>query len=144
MSTATWLGTSRTLPGQLVPLLTDIDVSRVAGAPPTRKVKAPVSGVAGPITVPDATPMARPALSPLVRGIIVDMLCAGAHEKRTLYTAGTPIGPIAILGYGTGIGGAGGAGVKQISGIPMSIPPACVFANMWLSLPGARVEASRP
>jgi hypothetical protein len=50
------------------------------------------------MTVPEATPEATPALSPLVSGMLVFMLCAGVNMNMTLYAAGTPIGPIAILG----------------------------------------------
>src|SRR5260370_6047427 len=38
-----------------------------------------------------------------------------------------------MLGYGIGIGGAGGAGVRHTSGNPVSMPPAWVFANMVAS-----------
>jgi hypothetical protein len=76
------------------------------------------------MTVPDATPMETPALSPLVMGIMVPRLCAGIHIiKVFLHTVpGFAIGPIAILGYGTGIGGAGGAGVRHTSGNAISVP----------------------
>ena len=52
-------------------------VKRVAGAPLSNTVNAPVKCREGPITVPDATPSATPALSPLVMGIVVAMLWAG-------------------------------------------------------------------
>lgn len=36
------------------------------------------------MTVPEATPIATPALSPFVMGILVVMLCEGVHVKSTL------------------------------------------------------------
>ena len=83
MTTFTWLGASRA-PGQLVEFCNDVLVTRVAGMPPTRHVKPPVRCREGPITIPDATPVASPALSPLVMGIEVPRLWAGAHMKSTL------------------------------------------------------------
>src|SRR5690606_14566934 len=69
-TTFTWLGTDRT-PGQLVLFWMATLVSRVCGAPPTSTVKAAVTCRRGPITEPDATPVATPALSPLVMGVVV-------------------------------------------------------------------------
>src|SRR5579859_2568006 len=108
-------------PTQFVLFCIDMLVSRVAGMPFSRTVNAPVMCRAGPITHPDATPVATPALSPFDRGIVVDMLWAGAHSKRIVYAAGTPIGAIAMFGYGMGTT-AGPAGVRQTSGNPMSMP----------------------
>jgi hypothetical protein len=39
-----------------------------------------------------------PALSPFVKGTVVPMLWAGAHEKRIVYAAPTPVGPMPMLG----------------------------------------------
>ena len=97
MRTFTWLGTSRQ-PGQFVEFCKDALVTRVAGMPPTRHVKAPVRCREGPMTVPDATPVATPELSPLVMGIVVPRLWAGAHMKSTLGTIFTPMGPAVIFG----------------------------------------------
>jgi hypothetical protein len=49
---------------------------------------------------------------------------------RMVRQFGMAVGPIDIFGYGIGIGGAGGAGVKHTSGNPISIPIICVFANI--------------
>ena len=98
MRTLVWLGASRTLVGQFVPLPMDDMVSRVTGLPPMRTVKAAVTGLAFPMTIPDATPSMTPALSPLVMGMVVPMLWVGAQEKRTLYTADTAVAPIAMFG----------------------------------------------
>ena len=126
--TLTWLGTMEHA-GQFVEFVMVIDVKRVAGMPPTSAVNAAVTCREGPMTMPDATPIATPGLSPFVMGTVVDMLCAGAHMNSTLYAAGIPIGCIEILGYGMGTGPAG-VGVKQTSGAPVDIPIICVFANM--------------
>ena len=67
-------------------------------------------------------------------GMDVLMLCAGVPINKTVYAAGVPIGPMATLGYGIGIGeGEGGAGVRQTSGNPISVPIICVFANITTS-----------
>src|SRR5512132_1255064 len=106
-------------------------VSRVSGAPPTMHVNAAVRRGDGPITMPDATPSMTPVLSPLVITTVENMLCAGAQNISTLYTAGTVIGPSARLGYG--IGTAAG-GVMHTSGKPRSTPIICVLANIESSL----------
>src|SRR5512132_3619091 len=106
-------------------------VSRVSGAPPTMHVNAAVRRRDGPITMPDATPSMTPVLSPLVITTVENMLCAGAQNISTLYTAGTVIGPSARLGYG--IGTAAG-GVMHTSGKPRSTPIICVLANIESSL----------
>src|SRR5664279_2278820 len=99
-------------------------VKRVAGAPPMTTVNAAVTWRAGPITVPEATPVATPALSPLDIGTVDASVCTGAPSMRTLYAAPNAVGPVATLGYGTGTGaGAGGAGVRHTSGNPVSMPP---------------------
>src|SRR5262245_43339261 len=103
MRTWGWLGTRR-MPGQFVMLWIPTLVSRVAGRPPIRQVNAARRWRCGPITIPEATPSATPGLSPFVIGIIVAMLCAGAQQNRTLYAAGTPMGPSAMFGYGIGVG----------------------------------------
>jgi hypothetical protein len=121
MRTFTWLG-ANLAPGTFVEFCSDALVKRVAGIPPNKQVNAPVKCRDGPITVPDATPVTTPALSPLVIGIMVSRLCAGAHINNTLKTGFAAIGPAAILGYGVGIGD-GAAGVRQTSGKPVSAPP---------------------
>jgi hypothetical protein len=126
-----WLGWRRVFVGQFVPLPEDIIVNRVAGLPPIMTLDADVDGLAFPITIPDATPVPTPALSPLVIGMVVPWLCAGALQMRTLYAAETPIALWAMFGYGMGTGaGEGGAGVRHVSGNPLHIPPAWVLANM--------------
>jgi hypothetical protein len=50
---------------------------RVQGVPFSSTVNAPVMWREGPITVCDTTPISTPALSPLVIGVVVAMLCAG-------------------------------------------------------------------
>ena len=40
----------------------------------------------------------RFGISPLVIGMEVHMLCAGAYISSTLYAAGTPIGPAVMFG----------------------------------------------
>src|SRR5262245_38987194 len=62
-------------------------------------------------------------------GIDVLMLCAGIADIRTLYTAPTAVGPIAMLGYEIGTGPAG-EGVRQTSGKPKSCPPIWELANI--------------
>lgn len=109
---------------------------RVAGIPKNKTVNAPVKWRLGPITVADATPVAKPALSPLVMGMVVPMLCAGIPMIKMVGQLGMAIGPIAILGYGIGIGaGDGGTGVRQTSGNPMSMPIIWQFANMGAFYP---------
>lgn len=81
--TLNWLGT-RSTPGQLVLFCRAMLVMRVAGIPPIRHVKEAVMLRFGPITVPDATPVLTPALSPFVRGTMVLMLWAGAQLNRIL------------------------------------------------------------
>lgn len=59
-------------------------VIRDAGIPPMRHVNAPVRCRDGPMTVPDATPMLTPALSPLVIVTEVERLWGSwalAHKK---------------------------------------------------------------
>ena len=88
------------------------------------------------MTVPDATPVARPGLSPFVMGMVVPMLCAGMPMISIVGQLGIAMGPIAILGYGMGIGaGAGGAGVRHTSGNPISVPIIWQFANMVIAYP---------
>jgi hypothetical protein len=123
-STFVWLGASRVFVGQFVPLAMEVIVKRVAGLPPMRTLNAAVVGLSFPITIPEATPVPRPALSPLVIGTEVPMLCAGALAMSTLSTKDTAVAPCAMFGYGMGTGGAGGAGVKHTSGNPLSVPPA--------------------
>jgi hypothetical protein len=84
--------------GQFVPFPEDVMVKRVAGLPPMCTFDADVEGLALPMTMPDATPVPTPALSPLVIGIVVPELCAGAPQMRTLYTADTAEAPCAMLG----------------------------------------------
>jgi hypothetical protein len=48
--------------------------------------------------VPEATPVATPALSPLVMGIEVAMLWAGVPPYSTVGTLGMAVGPMAMLG----------------------------------------------
>ena len=78
-----WLGATRT-PGQFVEFCKEVLVSFVAGMPPTSTVKEAVRCFDGPITMPDATPVLTPALSPFESGTCVLILCAGAHIMRTL------------------------------------------------------------
>jgi hypothetical protein len=68
-----WLGTTRD-PEQLVMFCIVTLFIRVAGIPPTRTVFAPVRWREGPMTVPDATPPAIPALLPFVSGTTVRRL----------------------------------------------------------------------
>ena len=76
----------------------DIEVSRVAGIPENSTVNAPVRCRDGPMTVPDATPMDTPALSPFVSGIVVPRLCAGIAMIITVIWLGIAVGPMAMLG----------------------------------------------
>ena len=81
--------------------------------------------------MPEATPVTTPMLSPLVCGMVVARLCAGAQANNTFACAGIAIGPAPMSGYGSGTGaGAGGAGVRHTSGKAVSTPIICVFANM--------------
>ncbi len=129
-----WLGTSLA-PGQLVEFCKETLVIRVAGIPPISTVKAPVKCLDGPMTVPEATPMATPELSPFVMGIVVPRLWTGIHMISTFTWDGMAVGPIATLGYGIGTGdGDGGAGVKHTSGKPISVPIICVLANIEILL----------
>jgi hypothetical protein len=96
-STVGWLGTSRA-PGAFVEFCSDIEVSRVAGIPENSTVNAPVRCRDGPMTVPDATPMDTPALSPFVSGIVVPRLCAGIAMIITVIWLGIAVGPMAMLG----------------------------------------------
>jgi hypothetical protein len=130
--TFVWLGTIL-VPGQLVEFWSDMLVSFVAGVPPTSTLKAAVRCLHGPMTVPEATPIDTPALSPLVMGMVVAILCTGIHIMRTLNWEGTAVGPIAMLGYGIGTGPTG-EGVRHTSGNPKSIPPICVFTNISILL----------
>ena len=70
----------------------------MAGIPRKRTVNAPVKWRLGPMTVPDATPVATPGLSPFVMGMVVPKLCAGIPMIRIVGQLGMAIGPIAILG----------------------------------------------
>jgi hypothetical protein len=105
-------------------------VNLLAGMPINNTVNAPVKCRLGPITVAEATPVSSPVLSPLVIGTVVAKLCAGIPIISIVRQLGIAVGPIEIFGYGIGIGGAGGAGVKHTSGNPISIPIICVFANI--------------
>lgn len=96
-SNKVWLGTVRT-PGQLVLFCNEALVNLVAGMPLKSTVNAPVKCRLGPMTVPDATPMLMPALSPFVMGIVVPMLCAGPPMMRILGQLGMAMGPAAMLG----------------------------------------------
>ena len=73
-------------------------VSRVAGMPFISTVKAPVTWRCGPITVPEATPIDTPALSPLVIGMLVPMLWLGMHIVMIVGTKPSAIGASAMLG----------------------------------------------
>ena len=59
------------LADRLVLFWSDMLVSRVAGMTPEKTLKEPRRWRSGPITMPEATPMATPALSPLVIGTTV-------------------------------------------------------------------------
>jgi hypothetical protein len=96
-NTFVWLGAIR-LPGMFVEFCNDMLVSLVPGIPAMSTVNEPVTCREGPITIPDATPVATPALSPLVIGIVVLMLCTGMAVMRILYTAPTAMGPAAMFG----------------------------------------------
>jgi hypothetical protein len=86
------------MPGQLVLFCSATLVILVAGMPKNNTVNAPVKWRLGPITVADATPVAKPALSPLVMGIVVPILCAGMPMIKIVGQFGIAIGPIAMLG----------------------------------------------
>jgi len=81
--TLVWLGETR-IPGVFVLFCRDALLIRVKGIPPTSVVNDADKCRLGPMTKPDATPMDTPALSPLVRGTTVLMLCAGAQPIKTL------------------------------------------------------------
>ena len=66
-------------------------MSRVAGEPFNNTENAPDRWRDGPITVAEATPPATPGLSPLVNGIIVAMLCAGAPTNNILNAFGIAV-----------------------------------------------------
>jgi hypothetical protein len=84
MDTFVWLGAMREFVGQFVPLPLEVMLMKVAGLPPMLTLVDDVDGLALPITMPDATPVPTPALSPLVMGIVVPELCAGALTTRTV------------------------------------------------------------
>ena len=70
--------------------------------------------------MPDIGFILTPALSPLLIGVTVIILCAGITNTKTLTCDGIAVIGKAVLGYGigVGIGPAGeGIGVKQTSGI---------------------------
>ncbi|MCY1220315.1 hypothetical protein D9M72_323250 [compost metagenome] len=73
-------------------------VMRVQGVPLSSTVNAPVMWRDGPITVCDTTPMSTPALSPLVIGVVVAMLCTGVPPYRMFQALGRAVGPSAMLG----------------------------------------------
>jgi hypothetical protein len=123
-------------PGTLVEFCMAVSSNLVAGIPPCITLVDPFRFLAGPIKVPDATPPATPASSPLLIGIVVPRLCTGIIRINCFSTVvgGSAIGNIAILGYGMGTGdGEGGAGVRHVSGIPISCPAAEQFANIIIS-----------
>src|SRR5690606_11578137 len=122
-----WLGTTR-MPIVLIPFWVFTEVKRVVGAQRFKYVNAPVRGDDGPMTRWEVTPVPRPALSPLVIGVIVNKLCTGAKQCRMLKHTGTAGGPNAMSGYGTGISA---GGVRQTSGNPKSTPIIWVFVNIF-------------
>lgn len=86
--------------GQLVPFWSAGESHLVAGSPPVNTFIDPMVLRAGPIIMPEATPPATPALSPLLIGTVVPMLCAGSIEIRCLsdVVGGSAIGSMAMLG----------------------------------------------
>ena len=87
-------------PGQLVMFCSVGESHLVAGSPPVNTFTDPMVLRAGPIIMPEATPPATPALSPLLIGTVVPMLCAGSIEIRCLsdVVGGSAIGSMAMLG----------------------------------------------
>jgi hypothetical protein len=79
-------------------VLHDRLVMRVQGVPLSSTVNAPVMWREGPITVCDTTPISTPALSPLVMGVTVARLCAGAPPYRMFQALGMAVGPSAKFG----------------------------------------------
>jgi hypothetical protein len=134
MMTFGWLGTMR-IPGAFVLFWMLIVVMRVAGAPESSTVNAPVIGRVAFMQVPEATPPMRPVVSPSETTTGCVRLWAGAATNRMFGQNGAVVGPIEVFGYGTGMGGAGGAGVRQTSGNAKFIPPIWVLANMSELLP---------
>ncbi|SLM32883.1 hypothetical protein MTBBW1_80226 [Desulfamplus magnetovallimortis] len=116
----------------MVELCNVLSSMRVAGVPPVITVVLHLICLAGPITVPDATPRRTPGVSPMVNGIVVDMLCEGMKFIKCFMevVGGNAVTFIAKFGYGMGIG-AGKNGVIHTSGNPKSIPGAIEqFANI--------------
>ncbi len=68
-------------------------VSRVTGEPLIKTELAPNVCLAGPITVPEATPILTPALSPVVMGKFVAMLCTGEPANKIFMALVMPVGP---------------------------------------------------
>jgi hypothetical protein len=91
-SIVTWLGTSRQ-PTMLVLFCRVIEVNRVMGMPPMIVVNDPSRWREGPITMPDATPVSRPALSPFESGITVAMLCTCIAMISVVTWLGIAVGP---------------------------------------------------
>jgi hypothetical protein len=92
--------------------------------------------VTGPIIMPDITPPPTPASSPLDIGIwplstitnLLLIITVNAQVGGSAWLA------IAMFGNGVGIGGNGGAGTRQTSGMAMQFPMAVVHAGPGMAV----------
>lgn len=84
--------------------------------------------------VPEATPIATPASSPLVIVVDVSMLCARPPLKNTLNTLGIAVEDSAIFTKGVGTGPAGVV-TLHTSGIPKLVVPFWLLQNTLFLLP---------
>jgi len=98
--TLNWEGTRVIPQGQLVRFCIAGLSHLVEGVPPVKTLTLPIRFRAGPMMIPDITPPFTPALSPMVMGIMVVMLCAGIMEIRCFSDAvgGIAIGNCPMLG----------------------------------------------
>jgi hypothetical protein len=92
ISTLVWLGAIRE-PTELVEFCDVILLNRVIGEPLIKTELAPCVCRDDPMTVPEATPILTPALSPFVIGVIVARLWTGEPTNKMLGTFGVAVFP---------------------------------------------------
>jgi hypothetical protein len=100
------------------------------GFPSMLTFMLPFLKAAGPLIMPDITPPALPASSPADIMIMVFAKITGMFMIFVLseHRPGLASVHCAMLGNGVGIGGAGGAGTRHVSGQTKHIPPPRVDA----------------
>src|ERR1019366_6745543 len=88
-----------------------------------------------PFVVPEATPPTEPASSPVLVEKLESLRQIGLPSHFTLELPEAVSEDRAMLGYGIGTGGAGGAGVRQTSGKAVVMPPLSLCTTERLSTP---------